>query len=92
MKNDREGRVSKICLKGEGGGFRPPNFRNMISSKWLAQKVHPVGQLFGWVLRPQTHMGMRGATPIFGPMQGPKNPKWHIRPKTWISYDQSIGR
>ena len=28
-------------------------------------KVHPVGQLFGGVLRPQTHMGTCGAAPLF---------------------------
>ena len=31
----------------------------------MTQKVHPVGQLFGGVLRPQTHMGTCGAAPLF---------------------------
>ena len=35
-------------------------------------------------------MGARGATPIYEPMQGPKIQILQIRPKTVISYDQSI--
>ena len=31
----------------------------------MTQKVHPVGQLFGGVLWPQTHMGTCGAAPLF---------------------------
>ena len=31
----------------------------------MTQKVHPVGQLSGGVLRPQTHMGICGAAPLF---------------------------
>ena len=31
----------------------------------MTQKVHPVGQLFGGVLRPQTHMGTCGVAPPF---------------------------
>ena len=31
----------------------------------MTQKVHPVSQLFGGVLRPQVHMGTCGAAPFF---------------------------
>ena len=62
-------------------------FRN---NSWPERSTQWVGQLFGWVLRPQTHMGSPGATPIFGPTQGPKNRKWKIRPKTRITHNQSI--
>ena len=31
----------------------------------VTQKVHQLGQLFGRVLRPQTHKGTCGATPLF---------------------------
>ena len=35
------------------GGFRPENFESMFSRQRLTQKLHPLGQLFGRVLRPQ---------------------------------------
>ena len=56
----------------------------------MTQKVHQMGQLFGWVLRPQTPRGTCGATPFFRPQQDPKYQKWQIRPKTKISQHQSI--
>ena len=56
----------------------------------MTQKVHQVGQLFGWVSGPQTHWGPSGATPFFRPPGGPKNQKWQIRLKTMISHNQSI--
>ena len=56
----------------------------------MTQKVHQVGQLFGLVLRSQTHWGPSGATPFFRLSKGPKNQKWQIRLKTMISHDQSI--
>ena len=33
----------------------------------MAQKILPVGDLFGGVLRPQTHMGTCGPRPYLGP-------------------------
>ena len=67
-----------------GGVSHLIEFGNTISREQLTQKVHPVGRLFGWVLRPHFRNS------IFGPMQGPKNQKWQIRPKTGMSHYLSI--
>ena len=53
----------------------------------LARKVHPVGQLFGRVWKPQTIRGTRGGHGHF-PAKGGQKRKLSIT--TWISHHQSI--
>ena len=45
-----------------------------------------MGKLFGWVLRPQTHRGTRGAAHFLGP----KNSKMANKAQTGICKDKSI--
>ena len=52
--------LTLINIKGGGGGVQ-----GLKSWKHDFQKVHQLGQLFGRVLRPQTHKGTCGATPLF---------------------------
>ena len=40
--------------------LRPENNENKVSRYSLTQKVHPVVQIFGWVLRPQSFRRLRG--------------------------------
>ena len=58
-----------------------------MSRQWLAQKIHPVGQFFGWVWRPQTIRGARGGHAHFPAKSDPKIKNNII---TQISHHQSI--
>ena len=40
-------------VKTWGRGCTTENFKNVISNYWIAQKVRPVGKLFGWGFRLQ---------------------------------------
>ena len=53
------------CGRYATGGSNAWKVGNMISRLQVTQKVHQLGQHFGWVLRPQTHKGTCGAMPLF---------------------------
>ena len=57
----------QVPLRGVEVGFMPEIFENGFSRYLLIQGVHPVGQLFGRVLRPQTlwhHRGYHAYFPV----------------------------
>ena len=67
--------------------FQKPDFEIALA---LKPRVHPEGQTYGRVWRPQTIRDARGGHANFFKKKSPKNQKLKISIITWISHQQLI--